>query len=68
MLIARIEDAVGGYERFGNMNQRRIFPNVEGIRWTICFLGATNEKIGALKADDLVDERFVKKLELAGRF
>jgi NitT/TauT family transport system substrate-binding protein len=66
--LARAEDAVSGYERLGNMYQRRIFPNVDGIRSTIRFLGATNEKIRALKAEDLVDERFVKKLEADGRF
>jgi NitT/TauT family transport system substrate-binding protein len=66
--LPRAEDALGGYERLGNMYQRRIFPNVDGIRSTIRFLGATNEKIRALKAEDLVDERFVKKLEQEGRF
>ncbi len=66
--LARPEDAAAGYERLGNMYQRRIFPNVEGIRSTIRFLSPTNEKIRALKAEDLVDERFVKKLEQEGRF
>jgi NitT/TauT family transport system substrate-binding protein len=66
--LPRAEDALGGYERLGNMYQRRIFPNVDGIRSTIRFLGATNDKIRALKAEDLVDERFVKKLEQEGRF
>jgi NitT/TauT family transport system substrate-binding protein len=66
--LAQVEDAVGGYERLGNMYQRRIFPNVDGIRSTIRFLGATNDKIRALKAEDLIDERFVKKLEQEGRF
>lgn len=66
--LTRAEDALGGYERLGNMYQRRIFPNVDGIRSTIRFLGASNDKIRALKAEELVDERFVKKLELEGRF
>ena len=66
--LARPEDATGGYERLANMYQRRIFPNVDGIRSTIRFLSPTNEKIRALKAEDLVDERFVKKLEQEGRF
>jgi NitT/TauT family transport system substrate-binding protein len=66
--LPRAEDALGGYERLGNMYLRRIFPNVDGIRSTIRFLGATNDKIRALKAEDLVDERFVKKLEQEGRF
>jgi len=66
--LPRAEDAIGGYERLGNLYQRRIFPNVAGIRSTIRFLGTTNEKIRALKAENLVDERFVKKLEAEGRF
>jgi hypothetical protein len=40
-------------------------------RWhsqVIRLLGATNEKIRRLKAEDLVDERFVRKLEKEGRF
>jgi NitT/TauT family transport system substrate-binding protein len=66
--LPRAEDAVGGYERLANMYQRRIFPNVDGIRSTIRFLGPTNDKIRALKAEDLVDEKFVRKLEREGRF
>jgi ABC-type nitrate/sulfonate/bicarbonate transport system substrate-binding protein len=66
--LTRLEDAASGYERLGNMYQRRIFPNVDGIRSTIRFLGATNEKIRALKAEELVDEQFVKKLEQEKRF
>lgn len=66
--LAQVEDATGGYDRLGNMYQRRIFPNVDGIRSTIRFLGPGNEKIRALKAEDLIDERFVKKLEAEGRF
>lgn len=66
--LPKVEDAAAGYDRLANMYQRRIFPNVDGIRSTIRFLGATNEKIRALKAEDLIDERFVKKLEAEGRF
>jgi hypothetical protein len=62
------EDVVSGYERLGNMCQRCIFPNIDGIRSTIRLLGATNEKIRALKGEELLDERFVKKLEEEGRF
>ena len=57
---------LGGYEPLANMDQRRIFPNVDGIRSMIRFLGPTNDKIRALRAEDLVDERFVKKLEQEG--
>ena len=44
------------------------FPTVEGVRNVIRLLGATNEKIHKLKAEDLVDDRFVRKLEKEGRF
>jgi hypothetical protein len=47
---------------------RRIYPRVDGVRNVIRLLGATNEKIRRLKAEDLVDDRFVKKLEKEGRF
>ena len=48
--------------------ERRIYPRVDGVRNVIRLLGATNEKIRRLKAEDLVDDRFVKKLEKEGRF
>jgi hypothetical protein len=47
---------------------RRIYPNVEGIRNAIRVLTLTNEKFGRLKAEDLVDDRIVKKLEKEGLF
>jgi hypothetical protein len=47
---------------------RRIYPRVDGVRNVIRLLGATNEKIRRLKAEDLVDDRFVKKLDKEGRF
>lgn len=66
--LPRPEDASEGYERIINLYERRIFPNVEGIRSTIGLMGTTNESIRRLKAEDLIDDRFVKKLEQEGRF
>jgi ABC-type nitrate/sulfonate/bicarbonate transport system substrate-binding protein len=66
--LPRPEDALGGYDRLANLYERRIYPNVDGIRSTIRFLGPGNEKIRALKAENLIDDRFVKKLEQEGRF
>ena len=48
--LPRPEDALGGYDRLANLYERRIYPNVDGIRSTIRFLGPGNEKIRALKA------------------
>jgi hypothetical protein len=59
---------VEGYESLPMLYDRRIYPRVEGVRNVIRLLGATNEKIRRLKAEDLVDDRFVKKLDNEGRF
>jgi hypothetical protein len=48
--------------------QRHLYPTTEGIRNAIKVIGTTNEKIRSLKAENLVDDRFVKKLEQEGRF
>jgi NitT/TauT family transport system substrate-binding protein len=66
--LPRTEDALEGYEGMLTLYQRQIYPTTEGIRNAIQVIGTTNEKIRALKAENLVDDRFVKKLELEGRF
>jgi len=58
--LPRTEDALEGYEGMLTLYQRRLTPTTEGIRNAIQVIGATNEKIRALKAEDLVDDRFVK--------
>lgn len=63
-----VEDAAQGYQSMTGLYQRRIYPNVDGLRNVIRLLGASNEKIRRIKAEDMVDERFVKKLEKEGRF
>jgi hypothetical protein len=47
---------------------RRIYPNVEGLRHVIRLLGKSNEQIRKLKAEDLIDDRVVRKLEKEGLF
>jgi ABC-type nitrate/sulfonate/bicarbonate transport system substrate-binding protein len=66
--LPRVEDAAEGYERMISLYERRIYPNVEGIRNAIRLLGATNENIRALRAEDLVDNRIVEKLQQENRF
>jgi ABC-type nitrate/sulfonate/bicarbonate transport system substrate-binding protein len=66
--LAKVEQAVEGYESLAGLYERRLYPRVDGIRNVIRLLGATNEKIRKLKAEDLVDERFVRKLEKEGKF
>jgi len=66
--LPKVELAVEGYESLPMLYDRRIYPTVEGVRNVIRLLGLTNEKIRRLKAEDLVDDRFVRKLEKEGLF
>ena len=64
----RVEDAEDGYQSMINLYERKIYPSVDGIRNVIRLLGMSNEKIRRLKAEDLVDDTVVRKLEKEGRF
>jgi NitT/TauT family transport system substrate-binding protein len=66
--LQKIDQAVEGYDTLGGIYERKIYPRVDGVRNVIRMLGVSNEKIRKLKAEDLVDDRFVKKLEKEGRF
>lgn len=66
--LPRTEDALEGYEGMLTLYQRQIYSTTEGIPNAIQVIGTTNEKIRSLKAENLVDDRFVKKLEQEGRF
>jgi hypothetical protein len=66
--LKRIEDAEEGYQSMLDLYERKIFPSVDGVRNVIRLLGAGNEKIRRLKAEELVDDSVVKKLEREGRF
>jgi NitT/TauT family transport system substrate-binding protein len=66
--LPRFQDAEEGYELMRTLYEQRIYPNAEGIRNAIRLLGSGNEKIRQLKAEDMVDERIVRKLEKEGAF
>ena len=66
--LAKVEQAIEGYESLPLLYDRRIYPTVDGIRNVIRLLGLSNDKIRRLKAEDLVDDRFVRKLEKKGGF
>jgi NitT/TauT family transport system substrate-binding protein len=66
--LQKVEQAVEGYETLANIYERKIYPRADGVRNVIRLLGQTNEKIRKLKAEDLVDDRFVRKLEKEGKF
>ena len=66
--LKRTEDAVAGYEAVRSLYSRRIFPTVEGVRNTLRILDRVDPKFGRMKAENLIDERIVRKLERDGVF
>ena len=66
--LQKVEKAIEGYESLPLLFERRIYPRADGVHNVIRLLGLTNEKIRKLKAENLVDDRFVRKLEKEGRF
>lgn len=66
--LKSVEQATEGYDTLANIYDRKIYPRVDGVRNVIRLLGAGNEKIRRLKAEDLVDDSAVRKLEKEGRF
>jgi ABC-type nitrate/sulfonate/bicarbonate transport system substrate-binding protein len=66
--LQRVEDAEEGYQSVVGLYERKISPSVDGVRNVIRLLGAGNEKIRRLKAEELVDDSVVRKLEKEGRF
>ncbi|MBI4527318.1 MAG: ABC transporter substrate-binding protein [Deltaproteobacteria bacterium] len=66
--LTRIEDAVGTYDRMVTLYDRRIYPDLAGIRKVISLHSIKSESIRRLKAEEIVDERFVRKLEKEGLF
>jgi ABC-type nitrate/sulfonate/bicarbonate transport system substrate-binding protein len=66
--LQRVEDAEEGYQSIVGLYERKISPSVDGVRNVIRLLSAGNEKIRRLKAEELVDDSVVRKLEREGRF
>jgi ABC-type nitrate/sulfonate/bicarbonate transport system substrate-binding protein len=66
--LKHVEEAEEGYQTMLGIYEKKIFPSVEGIRNVIRLLGKNNAKIRRLKAEELVSDSVVKKLEREGRF
>ena len=66
--FSKPEDTGDGYEVIKTLYERKIYPPAEAVRNTIRLLGASNEKIRGLRAEDLIDDRTVRKLEQKGLF
>jgi hypothetical protein len=68
MRLAKLEDAEEGYKSLPALYDTKIFPSVDGIRNVIRLLGTNNEKLRKLKAEELIEDGVLKKLEKEGRF
>jgi NitT/TauT family transport system substrate-binding protein len=66
--LSKIEDAQTGYEMMRTLFDKRIYPNVEGLRNVVRLLGKSSEPIRKLKVEDIIDGRVVRKLEKEGLF
>jgi hypothetical protein len=66
--LKRLEDAEEGYQSVAGIYERKIYPSVDGIRNVIRLLSASNEKVRRLKAEELVDDSVVRRLEKEGGF
>ena len=66
--VPKPEDTADGYEIIKTLYEQKIYPTADGIRNTIRLLGTTNEKIRGLRAEDLIDNRIVRRLEQKGLF
>ncbi len=65
----RINDPVAaeeGYQDLLSTLNRKPYPSVEGLRSAQRLMAQQNPKIAALKVEDLVDARFVRKLDDSG--
>ena len=66
--LQRTEDAVAGYEAVRSLYSRRLVPTVDGVRNTLRILERVDPKFAKLKAENLVDDRIVRKLDREGVF
>jgi ABC-type nitrate/sulfonate/bicarbonate transport system substrate-binding protein len=66
--LERSEDAVAGYEAVRSLYSRRIVPTVDGVRNTLRILERVEPKFAKLKAENLVDDRILRKLDKEGFF
>ena len=66
--LAKIEDAESGYEQMKNLYDKKIYPNVDGLKNVVRLLAASSESLRRLKVENIVDDRIVRKLEKEGAF
>ncbi|MGZ8498619.1 MAG: hypothetical protein ACXW5W_09400 [Candidatus Binatia bacterium] len=66
--LSRLEDAIAGSESMRPLYSSRISPTVEGMRNTLRILSRADPKFNTLKAEDLIDDRIIRRLQDEGLF
>ena len=66
--LSKVEDAQAGYEMMRTLFDKKIYPNIEGLRNVVRLLGKSSESIRKVKVEDIIDDRVVRKLEKEGLF
>ena len=66
--LGKVEDAQAGYEMMRTLYDKKIYPNVEGLRNVVRLLGRSSEQIRKIKVEEIIDDRVVRKLEKEGLF
>ena len=66
--LLKVEDAETGYEQMKTLYDKKIYPNVDGLKNVIRLLAGSSEQLRRLKVESIIDDRVVKKLEKEGLF
>jgi hypothetical protein len=66
--LAKVEDAESGYEQMRSLYDKKIYPNIDGLRNVVRLLAGSSEQLRKLKVGSIVDDRVVRKLEKEGAF
>ena len=66
--LAKVEDAESGYEQMKSLYDKKIYPNIDGLKNVVRLLAGSSEQLRKLKVESLVDDRVVRKLEKEGLF
>ena len=67
----RLKDSLAAEEGYHDTVRnlaRRLYPAVEGIRNVQRLLKTQNPRIGEVNVEDIVDNRFIRKLDESGFF
>ena len=66
--LSKVEDAEAGYEQMKTLYDKKIYPNVDGLKNVVRLLAGSSEQLRRLKVESIIDDRVVRKLEKEGLF